>query len=267
MWWMEREASSQRLLAVNASMTYSRLEHPQANVLSVSTGRCTAEWRPTAASCVGRASWTASVCECICCPTQVNQSNQPQNQGFLLPPGFTAGFSYGCCCYMQSCFKPTSLDISHPQYTCGSPNVPQNTVQVAESWFTWKWWQNVLTSVDSFYLKEKLWLVLNVDFGRRLILPVTTAESSNGWHCGYSNRCVEFSEEWCSRFQVVDSQIDGVKIKSSAWLQTTLFSLLCTRESHSPVTRRSGDRIPWWSPTKDICEQPTTVSVWIRLVL
>lgn len=92
-----------------------RPERPKANVSSVSTGRCTAEWRPTAASCVGRASWTASVCECICCPTQVNDSNQPQNQGIVLLPGFTAGFSYGCCSYMQLYFNPTALDISHLQ--------------------------------------------------------------------------------------------------------------------------------------------------------
>lgn len=46
---------------------------------SLSTGRCTVEWRPTAASCAGRASWTASVYECICCLIQVKKSNQPRN--------------------------------------------------------------------------------------------------------------------------------------------------------------------------------------------
>lgn len=51
---------------------------------SLSTERCTVEWRPTAVSCVGRASWTASVYECTCCHIQVKKPNQSKTHNPIL---------------------------------------------------------------------------------------------------------------------------------------------------------------------------------------
>lgn len=237
-----------------------RPERPKANVSSVSTGRCTAEWRPTAASCVGRASWTASVCECICCPTQVNDSNQPQN------PGFTAGFSYGRCCYMLLYFNPTALDISHIQQPrlpsqhstgCWEPDhfinetkcsdisrfiLPQRKTVVG---FEWGFWQAARLSTHHCWIL--LWLdILATVTG---VLNLVKRGAAGFRYCSHT--------DWRGENKILCMAADDL-----------IFTIiLCIRESHSPITRRSGDRIPWWSLTKDICDQPTTVSVWIRPIL
>lgn len=77
---------------------FPRVHTVKCFLCSLSTGRCIVEWRPTAVSCVGRASWTASVYECTCCLIQVKKPKQskthnPILQSLSCTSFITAGFT------------------------------------------------------------------------------------------------------------------------------------------------------------------------------